>query len=49
MQELLIKRNHLFLLHFFKIIASPKGCTWWFFVGPKLKFRPQKNGICSEI
>ena len=49
MQELLLKCNHLFLLHFFTIIASPKGCTWSFFAGPKLKFRPKKSGFALKF
>ena len=50
MQELLFK-NVTIYSNFIssQIIASPKGCTRWFFAGPKLKFRPQNTGFAPKF
>ena len=43
MQVLLLKRKHLFFLHFFTNYCESQRTHMVFFEGPKLKFRPKRR------
>ena len=49
MQELLLKRNHLFLLHFFTNYCESQRMHMIVFLWVPSSNLAPKNGICSEI
>ena len=49
MQELLLKRNHLFFLHFFTNYCECQRMHMIIFCGPQAQISASKNGNRSEI